>query len=64
MCMEKSLRHGKTDKTQKIALNGKFMENGILIKQNFKSTKQKNYGFMGNPLVGLTLWELLTDWSK
>ena len=25
--------------------NGEFTENGILIKQNFKSRKWKNYGF-------------------
>ena len=44
-CMEKSPRHGKMVKTWKITLKRKFTENEILIQQNFKSRKQKDYGF-------------------
>ena len=38
--MEKSPRHGKTDKTQKITLKQK-----IHGKWDFENRKQKNYGF-------------------
>ncbi len=48
MGTEKSTRHGKTDKTQKIALKQKIYgkwDFDTVLKQNVKSRKQKNYGF-------------------
>ena len=55
----KSARHDKTDKTQKSHQNRKFMETGIFIKVNFKSRKQKTYGFSYNQVEPSCLEQII-----